>query len=41
MNGQTVSAGDRVGDFQVKQILKSSVIFQRPDGSQKTLGIGE
>jgi hypothetical protein len=41
VNGQTVSAGDRVGDFQVKQILKSSVIFQRPDGSQKTLGIGE
>lgn len=41
VNGRTVSAGDRVGDFQVEQILKSSVVFQRPDGSQKTLGIGE
>ena len=41
VNGKAVNVGDRVGDFQVKQILKSSVIFQRPDGSQKTLGIGE
>ncbi len=41
VNGQTVSVGDRVGKFQVKQILKTSVVFQRPDGSQKTLGIGE
>ena len=41
VNGQTVNAGDRVGDVQVKQILKDSVIFQQPDGSQKTLGIGE
>ena len=30
VNGQTVNAGDRVGDFQVKQILKNSVIFQQP-----------
>ena len=41
VNGQTVNAGDRVGDVQVKQILKDSVTFQQPDGSQKTLGIGE
>jgi hypothetical protein len=41
VNGHTVGVGDRVGDFQVKQILKSSVIIQRPDGSQKTLMIGE
>jgi hypothetical protein len=41
VNGQAVNAGDRVGDVQVKQILKDSVIFQQPDGSQKTLGIGE
>ena len=41
VNGKTVGVGDRVGDFQVKQILKSSVIIQRPDGSQKTLTIGE
>ncbi len=41
VDGKTVSVGDRVGDFQVKQILKDSVIFLRPDGSQKTLRIGE
>ena len=41
VNGQTVNVGDRVGDLQVKQILKNSVIFQRPDGSLKTLEIGE
>ncbi|HEX5399577.1 MAG TPA: hypothetical protein VFY06_11075 [Verrucomicrobiae bacterium] len=41
MNGQTVNVGDHVGDFQVKQILQSSVVLQRPDGTQKTLGIGD
>ncbi len=41
VNGQTVNVGDRVGDFQVKQILKNSVVFQSPDGSQKTLEIGK
>ena len=41
VDGKAVSAGDRVGDFQVKQILKSSVIFQRPDGTQQTQQIGE
>lgn len=41
VNGQTVNAGDRVGDFQVKQISQHSVVFQRPDGTQKTLGIGD
>ena len=41
VSGQTVGVGDRVGNYQVKQILKTSVVFQRPDGSQKTLGIGE
>jgi hypothetical protein len=41
VNGKAVNVGDRVGDFQVKQILKTSVVFQRPDGSQKTLEIGE
>jgi hypothetical protein len=41
VNGKTVNVGDRVGDFQVKQIMKNSVVFQRPDGSQKSLGIGE
>jgi hypothetical protein len=41
VDGKTVNVGDRVGDFQVKQILKDSVVFQRPDGSQRTLHIGE
>jgi hypothetical protein len=41
VNGKTVGAGDRVGNYQVKQILKTSVVFSRADGSQKTLGIGE
>jgi hypothetical protein len=41
VNGKTINVGDSVGDLQVIQILKNSVIFQRPDGSQKTLGIGE
>jgi len=41
VNGKTFNVDDRVGDYQVKQILKTSVVFQRPDGSQKTLGIGE
>ena len=41
VNGKAVNVGDRVGEFQVKQILKGSVIFQRPDGSQKTLEIGD
>jgi hypothetical protein len=41
VNGQTVSVGDRAGDFQVKQILTNSVVFQRPDGTRKTLDIGK
>ncbi len=41
VDGKAVNVGDRVGDFQVKQILKNSVIFQRSDGSQQTQEIGE
>ena len=41
VNGKTVNVGDRVGDLLVKQILKSSVIVQRPDGSPMTLTIGD
>jgi hypothetical protein len=41
VNGQTVNVSDRVGDFQVKQISQHTVVFQRPDGTQKTLGIGD
>jgi len=41
VNGKTVGVGDRVGNFSVKQILKDGVVFQRPDGSEKKLAIGE
>jgi hypothetical protein len=41
VNGQPVNAGDRVGNFQVKQITRNEVVFQREDGMQKTLGIGD
>jgi hypothetical protein len=41
VNGKTVNAGDHVDDFQVKQILKDSIIFLKPDGSPVTLKIGE
>lgn len=41
VNGKTVYVGDYVGDFQVKQILKNSIVFQRRDGSQKMLLLGE
>ena len=41
VNGRTVNVGDRVGDFQVRQILKNRVVFQRADGSQLALAIGD
>jgi hypothetical protein len=41
VNGQAVGVGDRVGDLQIKQILKNNVSFQRSDGSLETLAIGE
>jgi hypothetical protein len=41
VDGQTVGVGDRAGDFKVKEIFKNSVVFQRPDGTQRTLEIGE
>lgn len=41
LSGKTVSAGDHAGDYEVKQISKSSVVLQRPDGSRQTLNIGE
>jgi hypothetical protein len=41
VDGQTVGVGDGAGNFKVKEIFKNSVVFQRPDGSQKTLEIGE
>lgn len=41
VNSRPVTVGDRVGDFQVKQITQTTVVFQRADGAQKTLGIGD
>lgn len=41
VNGQTVNVGDLVGHFRVKQITRHNVVLQRPDGTQKTLGIGD
>lgn len=41
VNGKAVNVGDDVGNFRVKQILKNGVVFQRPDGSLKTLNLGE
>ena len=41
VNGQTVAVGERVGEFRVKQITQNSVVLQHPDGTQKTLGIGD
>lgn len=41
VNGKEVNVGDAVGAFHVKQILNGSVVFQRADGSQKTLAVGE
>jgi hypothetical protein len=41
VDGHTVIVGDRVGDFQVKLISKTNVVFQRPDGSLKTLELGK
>jgi hypothetical protein len=40
VNGKMVGIGDYVGSLQVKQILKNSIVFQQPDGSQRTVKIG-
>ena len=41
VNGQTVYIGDDVNGFRVKQISKDEVSFTAPDGSEKTLALGE
>jgi hypothetical protein len=41
VNGKSVSVGDSIGGFRVKAISSSSIEFQRPDGSQQTLKVGE
>ena len=41
VNGQTVFVGDIVAGFRVKIISKDNVSLIAPDGTQKTLGLGE
>ena len=41
VNGKMINVGDRLGQYVVKQITKSDVIFQRDDGSIKQLGVGQ
>jgi len=41
VNGQTVYVGDSVGGFRVQLISKRNVSLVAPDGSQKTLTLGE
>ena len=41
VNARAVGVGDHVGDYRVKQILKASVVFERLDGSQTTVKIGQ
>lgn len=41
VNGKAVGVGDRVNGFQVKQILQSSIVLQRSDGSPETLKLGK
>ncbi len=41
VNGKSVSEGNYVGMLLVKQILNNKVVFQWPNGSQKSLKIGE
>ena len=39
VDGQTVHAGDRLGDFRVKEISPRNVTLEKADGSQKKLGL--
>ncbi len=41
VNGRTVYIGDNVSGFQVKLISQDKVSFIAPDGSEKTLALGE
>ena len=41
VNGKTVYAGDRVGNFHVKEILQNSVTLENTNGSLKTLFLGK
>jgi hypothetical protein len=41
VNGLTVYVGDSVEGFRVKLISKNNVLFIAPDGTEKSLGLGE
>ena len=41
VNGMTVFTGDNVNGFRVKFISKTNISFIAPDGSEKTLALGE
>jgi hypothetical protein len=41
VNGMTVFAGDNVNGFRVKLISKTNISFIAPDGTEKTLALGE
>jgi hypothetical protein len=40
VNGQSVFVGDNVNGFRVKLISKNNVSFVAPDGTEKTLALG-
>jgi hypothetical protein len=40
VNGKTVYAGDRVGDFRVKEISKNTVTLEKADKTLKVLDLG-
>jgi hypothetical protein len=41
VNGQSVNVGDNVEGFRVKLISKNNISLMAPNGSQKTLTLGE
>ena len=41
VNGQSVFVGDEVNGFRVELISKNSVSFAAPDGTEKTLALGD
>jgi hypothetical protein len=41
VDGKTVHVGDRVHDFRVKEISKSTITLTGPGGTNEVLGLGE
>ena len=41
VDGKTVHVGDRVRDFRVKEISKSTITLTGPGGTNEVLGLGE